>query len=110
MFYLKLSTYRKGLQKTNNKSYYQVCFEKNFFFIVWKSFFLCEKNLVDGIITEDTDVLAYGAPIYISGLKTDGSCTEIIYNNVLKEVEMNKKSFLDFCIERNSKSIWFDFA
>lgn len=60
---------------------------------------LCKRGIVDAVLSEDTDVLAYGAPIFLSKLDTSkGTCTQVEHNNVLTSLELNEKEFLDFCI------------
>jgi len=60
---------------------------------------LCIENKVDAVLTEDTDVLAYGSPVFLSGLdlKTE-TVNEVLFQNVLIELDLSKSQFLDFCI------------
>ncbi len=61
--------------------------------------YLCSNGSSDAILTEDTDVLAYGANSFISNLDTSsGVCEVIKINKVLEEMELNQSEFLDFCI------------
>jgi 5'-3' exonuclease len=61
--------------------------------------FLCNKGLVDLVMSEDSDLLAYNTPIYISNYNTStGICLTINYEHVLQELNFNKEQFLDFCI------------
>jgi len=60
--------------------------------------YLCRSGQVDLVITEDTDVLAYGCPLWISSILPNGSCTEIVYNEVLAAMSITTSQFLDFCI------------
>jgi len=62
------------------------------------SSYLCKTNQVDVVITEDTDVLAYGCPHWISNLAHDGSCIYIGYDNMLKKMKFAREQFIDFCI------------
>jgi len=62
------------------------------------SSYLCKTNQVDVVITEDTDVLAYGCPHWISNLAHDGSCVYIGYENMLSKMKYNTSQFIDFCI------------
>ena len=59
---------------------------------------LCKTGQVDAVITEDSDVLAYGAPIWISELDFQGNCMRIQLEDILKEMEFIHEQFVDFCI------------
>lgn len=59
---------------------------------------LCKKKLVSAVLSADTDVLAYGAPIFICKISLDGKCTKINYKNLLKGLGFTNEQFLDFCI------------
>lgn len=60
---------------------------------------LCKRGLVDAVLTEDTDVLAYATPVFLTKLNTiDGTCIKLNYPDVLKNMEMTTDQFLDFCI------------
>lgn len=60
---------------------------------------LCKQGLVDAVLSEDTDVLAYGAPMFLSKICTaDGTCVRIKYLQVLEELELSADQFLDLCI------------
>jgi len=60
---------------------------------------LCKRGLVDAVLSEDTDVLAYGAPIFLSKIDmTNETCVRINYNNMLNSLQISADSFLDFCI------------
>lgn len=60
--------------------------------------YLCSNSDVDVVVTEDTDVLAYGSPCWISSVSHDGTCTEIVFKDVLEQMSLSKEQFLDFCI------------
>lgn len=61
--------------------------------------FLCRNGIVDAVLTEDTDVLAYGAPVFLSNLDTvKGTVTQIDFKQVLEDMGIGSKSFLDLCI------------
>jgi len=62
------------------------------------SSYLCRTNQVDMVVTEDTDVLAYGCPHWISNIAHDGSCLYVSYENVVQEMKVNSSQFIDFCI------------
>ena len=60
---------------------------------------LCKRGLVDAVLTEDTDVLAYGANIFLSKIDTtNDTCVRIKYDDVLKSLSLNEDEFLDLCI------------
>jgi 5'-3' exonuclease len=57
------------------------------------------KGYVHAILTDDSDVLAYGAPRFISKLNgAKNTVEEILYENVLSDLELDSSSFLDLCI------------
>lgn len=60
---------------------------------------LCIQGKVDAVLTEDTDVLAYGAPTFLTKLNiNNGTCLRINYEKLLSALELTSDSFLDFCI------------
>jgi len=60
---------------------------------------LCKSGLVDAVLSEDTDVLAYGCPSFLSAINTsDGVCTRINYSDMLKSLKLSSDEFLDLCI------------
>ena len=60
---------------------------------------LCKRGIVDAVLTEDTDVLAYGSPIFLSKIDTGkDTCVQINYNEVLESLNINSSQFLDLCI------------
>ena len=59
---------------------------------------LCKRGIVDAVLTEDTDVLAYECPIFLSKINTNGTCMRINYERVLEALELNREEFLDMCI------------
>jgi len=60
---------------------------------------LCKRGLVDAVLSEDTDVLAYAAPVFLSKINTsNGTCIRIKYPELLKELDISCNSFLDLCI------------
>jgi 5'-3' exonuclease len=58
---------------------------------------LCIQGKVDAVLTEDTDVLAYGTPVFLSNYK-DGYCTRINTEKLYAEMGLTSDEFLDFCI------------
>lgn len=61
--------------------------------------YLCIHGKVDAVLSEDTDVLAYGTPKFLSKLNTsEETCVEIDNDNLLSLLEMNLDEFKDLCI------------
>jgi 5'-3' exonuclease len=57
------------------------------------------NNFVTGVLTDDTDVLAYSTPLMIYKLNfEEHTCIEIDYEYLLQELGLNREAFLDFCI------------
>jgi 5'-3' exonuclease len=60
---------------------------------------LCKRGIVDSVLTEDTDVLACGANIFLSNINTQtNTCTRIKYSEVLTALKLTDTQFLDLCI------------
>lgn len=60
---------------------------------------LCKRGLVDAVLSEDTDVLAYASPVFLSKINTsNGTCTRIKYQNMLDSLDLSSSEFLDLCI------------
>ena len=60
---------------------------------------LCKRGLVDGVLSEDTDVLAYASPIFLTKIDTTlDTCVRICYEDVLRELDISKEQFIDMCI------------
>jgi flap endonuclease-1 len=62
---------------------------------------LCKRGIVDAVLSEDTDVLAYGCPMFLCKISTNkgvGTCTRINFKVLLEEMELSEQQFLDFCI------------
>ena len=62
------------------------------------STYLCQTGQVDAVVTEDTDTLAYGSPVWLSSINHDGWCTEIQLNDILEKTGLSASQFMDFCI------------
>jgi 5'-3' exonuclease len=61
--------------------------------------YLCNIGKTKAILSEDTDVLAYGTEYYLSDIDTSsGECTCIQLSDVLREMNLQQNEFLDFCI------------
>lgn len=60
---------------------------------------MCCRGEVDAVLSEDTDVLAYGSPYLLSkiDLANDKACL-ISHQAILQSLEMNHEEFLDLCI------------
>ena len=60
---------------------------------------LCKRGIVDAVLSEDTDVLAYGTPVFLSKINTtDGTCIRIKYPELLENLNLLSDEFLDVCI------------
>ena len=60
---------------------------------------LCKKGYVDAVLSDDTDVLAYGANIFLSKIDIyNDECDVIVYEEMLKKMDMKYEEFLDMCI------------
>lgn len=60
---------------------------------------LCKRGLVDAVLSEDTDVLAYGTPVFLSKINTsDGTCVRIKHPEMLSALGLTTGQFLDLCI------------
>lgn len=60
--------------------------------------YMSSKGKIKAVLTEDTDVLAYGVPIFLSNLSPNGECDVIYLKDVLDALEYNFDQFRDFCI------------
>lgn len=60
---------------------------------------LCIDGKVDAVLSEDSDVLAYGAPCFLSKIDTlRDICICVSYTKVLESLNMTELQFRDFCI------------
>lgn len=60
---------------------------------------LCIDKLVDSVLSEDTDVIAYGAPNFMSKIDTyQDRCTLINNQHMLAIMDITQEQFLDLCI------------
>jgi 5'-3' exonuclease len=60
---------------------------------------LCKRGLVDAVLSRDSDVMAYGAPVFLTNIDMrSGVCQRILYDNLLEELDLTTDQFLDFCI------------
>jgi 5'-3' exonuclease len=60
---------------------------------------LCIRNKVDVVISEDTDVLCYGAPLFVTKINTtDNTAVLVRYEKILDKLGLTSHQFTDFCI------------
>ena len=60
---------------------------------------LCIDGMVDAVLSEDTDIIAYGSPVFLSKIDTSAAtCVSIQNSRVLEELKLDKNQFVDFCI------------
>jgi 5'-3' exonuclease len=60
---------------------------------------LCLEGIVDGVMSEDTDVLAYGTPLFFSKIDIINETVQcIILEDVLNGMSLNVDEFRDLCI------------
>ena len=60
---------------------------------------LCCEGKVDAVLSEDTDVLAYGAPVFLSKINTStDTCVRVVHSELLEELQLSYDQFLDLCI------------
>ena len=61
--------------------------------------YLCKENMVYGAMSEDTDVLAYLSPKFLTKVNiTRESCIEIDLKQILNDLEITSEQFRDMCI------------
>lgn len=60
---------------------------------------LCLLGKVDAVLSEDSDVMAYGTPIYLSKINTSsGAVIKVVHKDIMDGLDMTPSVFLDFCI------------
>ena len=60
---------------------------------------LCISGIVDAVLSEDSDVMAYGSPVFLSKINTSTQTViEIKYENILNQTGLTHHEFKDFCI------------
>jgi 5'-3' exonuclease len=60
---------------------------------------ICIAGFVSAVLSEDTDVMAYGSPVFLTKIDTGAdTCVRITNCQVLKGLELSKEQFLDLCI------------
>jgi 5'-3' exonuclease len=60
---------------------------------------LCVSGKVDAVLSEDTDVLAYGTPCFLTKIDTrTDTLVEITYDKIKEETGMSRETLTDLCI------------
>lgn len=60
---------------------------------------LCLEEKVCAALSEDTDLLAYGTPIFLSKIDTaKDTCVRLRMDTLLSALSLKQEQFLDFCI------------
>jgi 5'-3' exonuclease len=60
---------------------------------------MCISGFVSAVLSEDTDVIAYGAPIFLSKIDTSSdTCVRITNSQLIDSLSLNRTKFLDLCI------------
>lgn len=60
---------------------------------------LCIDKKVCAVLSEDTDVLAYGTCVFLTKIDTTtDTCVRIVHQNVLDSLKLDKQQFLNLCI------------
>ena len=61
--------------------------------------FLCYEKIVDAVLSEDTDVLAYGCKTFLSKINIGNeTIMETNYELLLQCLKLNESEFLDLCV------------
>lgn len=61
--------------------------------------YLCREGIVGAVLSEDTDVLAYGSPIFLTGINTHSeTCTCLKMSEILERLDISHDQFRDMCI------------
>jgi flap endonuclease-1 len=60
---------------------------------------LCKKNIIDGCISEDTDILPNGGHIFLRNFNADkNTIEEYCLYGILDNLKLNNDKFIDLCI------------
>lgn len=60
---------------------------------------LCINGIVDAVLSEDTDIIAYGTPVFLSKIDTyNEQCIRISNSSILNNLSMTQNQLLDLCI------------
>ena len=61
--------------------------------------YLCREKIVSAVLSEDTDVLAYGTPVFLSKINTHAeTCVLIKLDQILNRLNLSYEGFKDLCI------------
>jgi 5'-3' exonuclease len=61
--------------------------------------YMCKHRMVDAVLTEDTDVLVYKTPIFLSKIDTaKETCMKITYDDLVSQIGLTSEQFTDFAI------------
>lgn len=61
--------------------------------------YMCVRGMVDAVLTEDSDVLAYETPIFLSKIDTRKETVMMLrYDDLISQMHMTAPQFKDFCI------------
>ena len=74
-----------------------------YFIAPWEAEKMCAKlnidGIVDAVLSEDTDVMAYGTPCFLSKIDTSQDiCVSINKDKLLTGLDLTYEQFLDLCI------------
>ena len=60
---------------------------------------LCIDGVVDAVLSEDTDIIAYGAPVFLSKIDTQQDCcVQLLNTEILENLSLSQQQLLDLCI------------
>ncbi len=60
---------------------------------------LCQWEYVKGVVTTDSDILAYGCPIFVQDVRVNqDTCNIIRHQDILEVLDLTAAQFVDFCI------------
>lgn len=60
---------------------------------------LCKHGIVDYVLSDDTDVLVYGTPKFLTKLNiSQESVIQVTFENILRDLDLTHEQFVDFCI------------
>nr|QFG74386.1 MAG: XPG I-region protein [Megaviridae environmental sample] len=61
--------------------------------------YLAKNGFVDGVLTEDMDILTFGSPVIYRNLSSYKKPTiEIRLDNILSKLQLTREQFIEFCI------------
>ena len=60
---------------------------------------LCLDGVTDAVLSDDTDIIAYGTPYFLTKIDTGlDTCTMIMYADILEQLKLTSAAMLDLCI------------